>query len=102
MGYKIRINNYLSQVRAEDRGTEKVAVGGPPQKKPLPEKKPETPPVKAPQEAAKPNDAPAKPGPAAERVSTPEPTAAVQQDRGSSSEEKSSGNDSFDLNLPSS
>ena len=45
MGYKIRLNDYLSQVRAEDRGSEKQPPSPPPQKKA------ENPPAEAPAEA---------------------------------------------------
>jgi hypothetical protein len=90
MGYKIRINNYISQVRAEDRGSERQKEANQAAKKPAPEKAAGTPPKEAPPAEAKaeswpsPDEAAGAAGPAAE------PGAKAQ------------GGDDFDLNVSSS
>jgi hypothetical protein len=100
MGYKIRLNDYLSQVRAEDRGSEKTSGGA--AKKSVPVKAPErTPAEKAPAEKApaeKPpaekaeNPAPEKSTPAKPATPASPPPAAAP---------KTTGDDDFDLNIPS-
>ena len=93
MGYKIRINDYLSQVRAENRGVEKA--GNPPEAKPAPER---TADVKAQvQKTAK------APPPKAKEIEWPSPEEAAAPSAPSSQAApyKADLDDSFDLQLPS-
>jgi len=98
MGYKIRINDYLSQVRAENRGAEKVG----PDAKPIPPKAVDTKaqvqkPVKAPPPKANAIEWPS-PDEAAVPLGTPSAPSAPSAQAAPS---KADVDDSFDLQLPS-
>jgi len=80
MGYKIRINSYVSQVRADARGAEKTIDAGIPAPSPALNTKPAAPPVAA---------APAAPPPAAAAIPAAEAPAEPAID------------DDLDLKLPS-
>jgi hypothetical protein len=116
MGYKIRLNDYVSQVRAEDRGTEKGAGGSQVQaeKKPLPAQKAE---AKPPAESAEktgekpsPDETAAAPQASAKPDAGGKPEAGAKPEAGGKTAERSSpkspaapaadsGDDNFDLKI---
>ena len=99
MGYKIRLNDYLSQVRAEDRGSEK-GTGGESTSRPAEPKVSESPPP-APAEQAEANATPEKGAP--DPAAPAEAAADVSSEKGDSDPaDKPSGDGNFDLNFPSS
>jgi hypothetical protein len=97
MGYKIRINEYISQVRADDRGSEKTVMPQPPKK---------------PEKAAAPR--PAAPAPAVPAAAKEAAAPAVAAKEAAAKEEAAkeeaakpppappkADDESFDLNFPS-
>jgi hypothetical protein len=89
MGYKIRVNEYISQVRAEDRGNEKTVV---------PQKKPE--------KAAPKPAAPAPAAPAAKEAAAPAAKEAAAKEAAANAGKPppappKAAEESFDLNFPS-
>ena len=84
MGYKIRINNYLTQVRTEPRGSDKTAVASQPEKKAAPQA------VPAEQVATKAEPQPADPAEEPPAPATGSPEAAKPAD-----------DDNIDLQIPS-
>jgi len=104
MGYKIRINDYVSQVRADARGSEKTSEAGIAAPGPAQKAKPTAPPTAAPpspKPAAPPDPKPAAP-PSPENAAKPasEPKAESGQETGGSPSEPSV-DDGLDLKLPS-
>ena len=95
MGYKLRINDYISVTRADERGSERGAKedkAAAPQPPSAPE-----PPV-APQPAAPPPAADAPQQPAAPRPAAPPPAQGAPK---APAKKDPPGGDDFDLNLPS-
>ena len=91
MGYKLRINDYLSQVRADSRTGGDSAEKKP---SPIPAKPEQKPPAPAPQAAAAKEPPPGKKAPEPEKPAAPAPAAKPTA-------AKPSGDDDFDLSLPS-
>jgi len=86
MGYKIRINDYLTQVRPEDRGSDKKAAEA------VPAKKPDT---------AEPPPARVETPPKGEAWPSPDEAAGTAPKIQAEPEAKPSGEAGFDLDIPS-
>jgi len=97
MSYKIRINDYISQVRANERGSEKISVGTMPAKKPVPAAEPAAKPDPANEnETISLEEIPADP--VSETATSPLNAEAGQK---SAKPETESPDNNFDLNFPS-